>query len=885
MATTDNVIDIIYKKYPCVKEEFDKTDRILCTFRDACKLLYTNCSMWTNWLKTHENNESLREKYGPSIEKYGTILPDIMVYLSEFERIRSEMNNGRDMNNLSDERKGLLINLATVFGIKTSFLETVDEMKQRIQREEDEEDERFAAAEIKYEEDEKVRMAAFEEKMTVVDEENEEEDEEKKEDPDDLTRYENSVRPTRANPRGLPRHLLGASSSGSRASGRGSRAARGRAVRVRAKPKYRPKVRPKRKARRRGVPRQLVINRSPEQLINDIEEYKHTKHLRVSPLLMLKLDNHIANSFRDFLVDTITDTCFLSREQIGIDIEEKKFIAQMIGSNPLDGMQIGSSYMEDIIDANLAESFPRVYEIPVPKDEKKDSSEKKARNAALKIKQQERLKNGRVYKPQLRYDPTLWEDRPEFPDYAMICVLQNDIKENGQLNYNLTSFVSAQHGYDTIEGTKDRDVYGQLICTGPQDRKGGVAKALLVATILMSYQYKVNYVFIQAFQGVMGVQAPLYNRMGFHLKFSNDVLKRLTAFYQWTLSSSDEDKLRREHAEYLKGESKEYNFNWDYSSFMNYSAIKAKQLSVLAPMWIDIKGYDTSLACKCLTVSGYDYHRERKGPMGRTTKYIDTPIRLMYNYSKKEKPEIPITTKDRKPDESRCIKNKECLSGYCNSAGYCKPYDYSYKIPLPIDQREAPSLLQELDEYLEEKGLQTKEDVATMNKSIAKYRVEREKEGYKRIQQDLRLKHAEAVADFRAQEYKLVDMNKKLKDQAIAEEKMNKAETALIDEEIKKMNEIPDKHIPTADILKGLTKDQKQEVYEQADKNAAQEVWDTRIKLGKEYARDKALQQMKNKVKSLFFKPTPQPPIPPPPRPPLRKVTTFVKPMQEDEED
>ena len=35
----------------------------------------------------------------------------------------------------------------------------------------------------------------------------------------------------------------------------------------------------------------------------------------------------------------------------------------------------------------------------------------------------------------------------------------------------------------------------------------------------------------------------------------------------------------------------------------------------------------------------------------------------------------------------------------------------------------------------------------------------------------------------------------------------------------------------------------------------------------------KNLQQTKNKVKSLFFKPTPQPPIPPPPRRPERGAT------------
>jgi hypothetical protein len=417
--------------------------------------------------------------------------------------------------------------------------------------------------------------------------------------------------------------------------------------------------------KRKPTPQQLAA------LLNKIDETIQTTGMRSSTVTILSIDPLVRSVFRTFLKFYLSNTCYLSRDDINIR-EQFKEAMRLYGENDVFGnMTIGDGYISDLVDDNLAETFPDLY---------KNSENKKS--------------DSQLGEDLVPLDSTLWENRPEFPKYAMIWILRKS-------DLLVTNFIAARRGFDTVKGTPDRDVYGQLICSNRNIRSSGLGKLLLISTILMAYQYKVNYIFIQAFQGITGVQAPLYNRMGFNFYFDEELLKRKTAFYQWSMV--DESDLDSAHEKYL-------NKTLDKSKYPN----KFQHLSYLQPMFLYVRGYETQYACDCLVKSGYDYHTRSSGSMGKGIKkwMWDIPTRLAGYGTKsgKETQEILETADqdDRLPDGSECKEDRNCLSDYC-VAGRCTPYPYG---EVRRDKYIPPknTFMRDFDRTLKKRGLNPQQD-------------------------------------------------------------------------------------------------------------------------------------------------------------------------------
>jgi len=416
---------------------------------------------------------------------------------------------------------------------------------------------------------------------------------------------------------------------------------------------------------RRIQPKQIF------SLLNKINEVLGDKGFAVSAVTMLAVDPVLKETFRQFLHEYLQNTCYLAKEDIKMREDIKELMRLAREEDIFANMNISPDYINSLIDDNLAQAFPNLY---------KDSHGK--------------FLDVPVGADLVPDGPVLWENRPEFPMYAMIWILRKS-------DYLVTNFISARQGFDTVRDVPDYDVYGQLICSNRNIRSGGMGKLLLVTTILMAYQYKVNYIFIQAFQGVTGVQAPLYNRMGFNFYFSDEVLTRKTGFYQWSLV--DEDKLEKLHEQYL---SKKLD--------KSHMPSKFQHLTFLQPMWLYVRGYETQYACDILEKSGFDYHTKSTGAMGQGVKkwVWDMPKRLL-GYGQdlpKETQEAERIVEEfsRQADGADCKRDDECLSDYC-LAGSCKPYPYETGM-------KKPAILKQLEAELRKKGIDTRADEALYKK-------------------------------------------------------------------------------------------------------------------------------------------------------------------------
>lgn len=408
-----------------------------------------------------------------------------------------------------------------------------------------------------------------------------------------------------------------------------------------------------------------------KSLLQRIKKEIVIKGFKVSAVTMLHKDADIRDTFRKFLHTYLAQTCYMYPEDIKMN-ENYKEIIRLTGEQDIfSDMNIGPGYINALIDDNLAISFPGLY--------------KNSEGKVVKVDIGDDL---------VSYKTVEWDKRPEFPKYAMIWVLRKS-------DYLVTNFISAKRGFDTREGVPDRDVYGQLICSNRSIRSTGMGKLLLVATILMAYQYKVNYVFIQAFQGVLGPQSPLYNRMGFNFDFSEELLCRKTAFYQWSLLDENEVDLDKLHQKYIEERpSRSVLRNILDTEFLSK---KAKHLTFLQPMWLNVKEYDTRYACNLLITSGFDYHTKTVGPMGRSRSWFDIPLRALglggaTTDSDSTPPPIPMD-EERRRDGEHCNEDSQCLSDFC-VVNRCTPYPYEI---------EESSTLRAIDSELSRKGHNVKE--------------------------------------------------------------------------------------------------------------------------------------------------------------------------------
>lgn len=106
----------------------------------------------------------------------------------------------------------------------------------------------------------------------------------------------------------------------------------------------------------------------------------------------------------------------------------------------------------------------------------------------------------------------------EDKDHIVIVTVSKDYP------YNIISFIGAEKGLNN-------DMHGELICSmegGPK----GTGKLQMASTLLCARDAGIEFVFIQAIQGLFGVQHALYSRFGFETDFPPELLERETALKQ-----------------------------------------------------------------------------------------------------------------------------------------------------------------------------------------------------------------------------------------------------------------------------------------------------------------------------------------------------------------
>lgn len=446
-----------------------------------------------------------------------------------------------------------------------------------------------------------------------------------------------------------------------------------------------------------------------KDLYNAIQQHIFEKGFKVSATSVLFFDKEVREEFKNFLGIYLQNTCYISKDDISKNENLKEMLSLESGlaggskAGLMNDPNMSGGYINALVLDNLAQAFPELY---------KDSHGKKVEYNDFSVP----------------FASLPWSDRPVFPKYAQIFILRKE-------DYLVTNFISAKTGLDD----KDHDVYGQLVCTSRLARSTGMGKLILLATILMAYQYKVNYVFIQAFLGVTHVQAPLYNRLGFNFNFSDKILQRKTGFFQWSLIPEKPEErgdpvLDEEYEKYLKGQYKP-----------DMKQLKMEHLTFLQPMWLYVRGYETKYACDILLRSGFDYHTKTTGPMGQGIKgkFWDIPLRLLGIDAQDDRmetdeiiPSVPEASMRRKDDED-CKVDEDCLSDFC-VANKCKPYPYnitktSYVMRRLDDELREAGFDVKQDKYLYEMRKQAEQDL--LNKA-EKLRISQEDEERIRKEQD-----------------------------------------------------------------------------------------------------------------------------------------------------
>lgn len=472
-------------------------------------------------------------------------------------------------------------------------------------------------------------------------------------------------------------------------------------------------------------------------LIKRIEDVIGKQGFRSSSITMLKIDKRIKDQFRLFLHLYVQNMCYLSRDDIKTSENIKEIVRLYSGRDIFAWMNMSSSFMTSLVDDNLAQTFPELYQ--------------NSKNEWLEVNVGGDLVPDGYVK---------WEERPEFPHHTMIWILR-------QHDYFVTNFLAAKTGYDTVKGTPDYDVYGQLICTSKSVRSAGIGKLLLLSTILMARQYKVNYVFIQAFQGITGVQTPLYNRVGFRLHFTDQILKRKTGFYQWSLLNDSD--LDEQFDNFLKG-----------TMDPKYLPDKITQLGLLQPMWLNVRTYDTSRACKIILLPGYDYHTNKVGPVGKgVVGKLDIASRIaglnvlgrgeIYDETETDEALPKTQPLERKADGAACSIDDQCLSDFC-VAGRCAPFPYNAR---------PPEILQQLDKELKRKGIYTDDQSRLENRY--------EEELNKRYRQELYERNLEKEQQKMEQEQAIADLQK-IKDLYKVEVELARKDEKEFEQRLKQYN-------------------------------------------------------------------------------------------------
>lgn len=418
-----------------------------------------------------------------------------------------------------------------------------------------------------------------------------------------------------------------------------------------------------------GRPKKKTHSRD---LYNAIQQQIFEKGFKVSATSVLFFDKEVREEFRNFLGIYLQNTCYISSEDISKNENLKEMLSLesgLVGGSKaglMNDPNMSGGYIIGLVWDNLAQAFPELY---------RDSQGKKVEYTDFSVP----------------LSSLHWKDRPIFPKYAQIFILRKE-------DYLVTNFISAKTGL----AKEDFDVYGQLVCTSRLTRSTGMGKLILLATILMAYQYKVNYVFIQAFLGVTHVQAPLYNRLGFNFNFSEKILRRKTGFFQWSLINEHPEEegdpdLDIEYEKYLKGEYK-----------TDMKQLKLEHLTFLQPMWLYVRGYETKYACDILLRSGFDYHTKSTGSMGQTIKgkIWDLPLRLLGVNAQDDRMEtdeiIPTPEANmRRKDDEDCKVDEDCLSDFC-VANKCKPYPYNIT--------KTSYVMKRLDDDLREAGFDIKQE-------------------------------------------------------------------------------------------------------------------------------------------------------------------------------
>lgn len=367
-------------------------------------------------------------------------------------------------------------------------------------------------------------------------------------------------------------------------------------------------------------------------------------------------DPKTAVVFQQFLTLYLQNTCYLPKTDTSFNenISKGAFIGYSMKYDPegypLFDQNIGGEYIQDIVSENFKQAFPEIY------------------------------KNNPEPFVYVSSRDVPWENKPEFPPSTILFLVQKE-------TFIITNFICAKRG--PSGPNPERDVYGQLICSNKNIRSSGLGKLLLVSTILMAKQFKVNYIFIQAFQGVAGVQTPLYNRIGFNLHFSNEILKRRTGFHQWNVTDSEE-KTEELYTHYLQTGKLPENVG-----------CKFHHVLFLKPMWLNVPSYDTRYVCDIIEKPGFDYQTKKVGTMGPYTKFLSIPKRMLGYEIPQDKP-VPeyvhpkVTRIFRKRDYEKCESDEDCLSDNCRG-GRCIPYNY--------DETKQPQILADLDEQLKKKGI------------------------------------------------------------------------------------------------------------------------------------------------------------------------------------
>lgn len=149
------------------------------------------------------------------------------------------------------------------------------------------------------------------------------------------------------------------------------------------------------------------------------------------------------------------------------------------------------------------------------------------------------------------------------------------------------------------------DIIGELICTS--QGTSGLGKLQMASTILLARDSNVSFVFIQAIEGYMGVQAGLYSKLGFESDFKNypEIMEKEFAIRELT-------QVKYEYLRQRGG-----IFKSPHVMFA-----KTSQAIGLLPMWIYAPSVNTKCMENIIKKTGWDCRVGNYGGEGGQSKYL-----------------------------------------------------------------------------------------------------------------------------------------------------------------------------------------------------------------------------------------------------------------------